>query len=236
MDEKLRDRLAVGLAALSLALALGTLMFGRYDPGVRLAASDGRVFIAAVNERSIAREVGFAPGMIVTQLNNVTLIRFPQYVYPEPPAIEPSPDPETGEVPQPQPIGIEPAEPTDVAIPGDQLVAMLAAPILNLQAIQPWDLPTGSVANGWNQASIFDDGRSGVRDALPSVFLGAAILFIAGWWLASGRAGAGLQPLAVPLAVATAVPFILRPLEATAHRHRRGPPAARDGAARGRAP
>ena len=118
-------------------------------------------------------------------------------------------------MPQPQPIGVEPAEPTDVVIPGDQLAALLAAPILNLQAIQPWDLPTGTVANGWNQASIFDDGRSGVRDAMPSVFLGAAILFIAGWWLASGRAGAGLQPLAVPLAVATAVPFILRPLEAT---------------------
>jgi signal transduction histidine kinase len=42
-----------------------------------------------------------------------------------------------------------------------------------------------------------------------------AILFIAGWWLASGRAGAGLRPLAVPLAVAIAVPFILRPLDAT---------------------
>src|SRR6185295_11869250 len=97
MDAKLRDRLAIGLAAVSLVLALGTLMFGRYDPGVRLAASNGRVFITAVNERSIARGAGLAPGMVVTQLNNVTLIRFPQYVYPEPPLIEPSPNPETGE-------------------------------------------------------------------------------------------------------------------------------------------
>jgi hypothetical protein len=215
MDAKLRDRLAVGLAALALVLALGTLMFGRYDPGVRLAASNGRIFITGVNERSIARTMALEPGMIVTQLNNVTLIRFPQYVYPPLPGPEASPDPETGEVPQPEPIGVEPAVPTDVAIPGDQLVALLAAPILSLQAIQPWDLTAGTVANGWSQVSIFDDGRSGVRDAMPSVFLGAAILFIAGWWLASGRAGAGLQPLAVPLAVATAVPFILRPLEAT---------------------
>ena len=84
MDAKLRDRLAIGLAAVSLVLALGTLMFGRYDPGVRLAATNGRVYITAVNERSIAREAGLAPGMVVTQLNNVTLVRFPQYVYPNP--------------------------------------------------------------------------------------------------------------------------------------------------------
>src|SRR4029079_5348589 len=158
MDAKLRDRLAIGLAAVSLVLALGTLMFGRYDPGVRLTASNGRVFITAGNERSIARGAGLAPGMVGNQLNNVTLVRFPQYVYPDPPLTEPSPDPETGEVPQPQPIGVEPAEPTDVSIPGDQLVALMAAPIITLQAIQPWDLPTGTVANGWNQASIFDDG------------------------------------------------------------------------------
>jgi signal transduction histidine kinase len=215
MDAKLRDRLAVGVAAVALVLALGTLMFGRYDSGVRMAVANGRVVITEVNERSVARGAGLEAGMIVTQLNNVTLIRLPQYVYPPAPVTEPSPDPDTGEVPQPRPIGVEPAEPTDVAIPADQLIALMAAPILNLQAIQPWDLSAGSVEQGWNQASIYDDGRSGVRDAMPSVFLGAAILFIAGWWLASGRAGAGLQPLAVPLAVATAVPFILRPLEAT---------------------
>ena len=118
-------------------------------------------------------------------------------------------------MPQPQPIGVDPTVPTDVVVPADQLDALLAAPILQ-PAGDPAMGPTdGTVATGWNQLQIFDDGRSGVRETMPSVFLGAAILFIAGWWLASGRAGAGLQPLAVPLAVATAVPFILRPLEAT---------------------
>jgi signal transduction histidine kinase len=212
MDARLRDRRAVALAAIMLLVALATLMFGRFDPGVRLAISDGRVVITAVNDHSTARGAGLQAGMLVTQLNGQTLIRFPQYVYP---AIPPSPDPDTGDVGAPQPIGVDPTQPTDVTIPADQLTEMLAAPITSLLAIEPWDLSSGSVANGWNMPGIQDDGRSGLRDAMPSVFLGAAILFIAGWWLASGRGGASLEPLAVPLAVATAAPFILRPLDAT---------------------
>jgi signal transduction histidine kinase len=62
---------------------------------------------------------------------------------------------------------------------------------------------------------MFFDPRYELRQSMPAVFLGIALLFVAGWWLASGRAGTGLQPLAVPLAVAMATPFVLRPLEAT---------------------
>jgi signal transduction histidine kinase len=212
MDAGLRDRLAAGLASVALLVAMGTLMFGRFDSGVRLAASNGRVVITAINEHSVARAAGLQPGMIVTELNNVTLIRLPQYVYP---SIPPTPDPVTGDSPAPQPIGVDPVGPTDVPLTGEQLGALLAAPVVSLQALQPWDLAGGSVANGWSTTGIYDDGQSGLRDAMPSVFFGAAILFVAGWWLASGRGGAGLRPLAVPLAVATAVPFILRPLDAT---------------------
>lgn len=212
MDAALRERLAAGLAAAALLAAMGTLMFGRFDPGVRLAVSGGRVVIAAVNEHSVARSAGIQAGMIVTELDNVTLLLLPQFIYP---AIPPSPNPDTGELPAQQPIGVEPTVPTDAPITADQLTALIAAPLVGMQAIQPWDLQRGSAASGWNTTGLSDDGRSGLRDAMPSVFLGAAILFIAGWWLASGRGGAGLQPLAVPLAVATAAPFILRPLDAT---------------------
>ena len=85
MDAKLRDRLAIGLAAVSLVLALGTLMFGRYDPGVRSRPPTARV---VHHRRSTSAaspaEPASQPGMVVTQLNNVTLIRLPQYVYPDP--------------------------------------------------------------------------------------------------------------------------------------------------------
>jgi len=212
MDARLRDRLAMTLAATALLVAMGTLMFGRFDSGLRLAASDGRVVITNVNEHSLARSAGLQRGMVVTDLNSVALLRLPQFLYP---SIPPTPDPVTGDTPAQQPIGVDPATPTTAPISGEQLDALLAAPIMGLQAIQPWDLERGSAANGWNVIEIHDDGRSALRDAMPSVFLGAAILFIAGWWLASGRGGPGLRPLAVPLAVATAVPFMLRPLDGT---------------------
>ncbi len=212
MDARLRDRAAMAIAGIALLVAMGTLMFGRFDPGVRLTMSSGRVLISAINDHSIARSTGFQAGMIVTQLNGVTLIQLPQIVYS---SIPPSPDPDTGEQPPPTPIGVDPLTPTDVPLAADQLVALTAAPITRLQAIQPWDLERGSAANGWNTNELYDDGHSSLRDAMPSVFLGAALLFIAGWWLASGRGGTSLQTLAVPLAVATAVPFVLRPLDAT---------------------
>jgi predicted metalloprotease with PDZ domain len=90
VDAKVRDRLAASIAATALLVAMGTLMFGRFDAGVRLAASDGRVIVTAVNEHSVARSAGIQPGMIVTNLDNVTLVRLPQFVYP---LIPPSPNP-----------------------------------------------------------------------------------------------------------------------------------------------
>ena len=38
---------------------------------------------------------------------------------------------------------------------------------------------------------------------------------LVGWWLASGRAGEALRGLAAPAAIATAVPFLVGPLEAS---------------------
>ncbi len=211
MDARLRDRLAIGIATLAVFAAVGTMMFGAFDSGIRLAEQGDHVVIADVNDHSLAHAFGLTRGMIVTRLNGVALLRLPAFVYP---TIPPTPDP-NGEEPAPQPIAVEPPEPTVVDIRPDVLAALLASPIQDLEAIEPWALEQGSAANGWSTTQISDDGRSGLRESMPSVFLGAAILFVAGWWLASGRAGAGLKPLAVPLAVATATPFILRPLEAT---------------------
>ena len=212
MDARLRDRLAIGIASVAVLVAVGTLMVGVFDYGVRLSDQGDHVVIADVNTNSIAHSNGLQPGMIVTRLNGVTLLRLPQFLYP---SIPPSPDPETGEQPAPQPIGVDPPAPTVVVLSGTTKAMLLAAPISELEAIQPWGLEQGSAANGWNTVQFGIDGGYALRQTMPSVFLGAAVLFIAGWWLASGRAGAGLKPVAVPLAVATAAPFILRPLEAT---------------------
>ena len=212
MEARLRDRLAMGIVTLAVLAAVGTLMAEVFDPGVRLAQQDDQVLIRGINDHSLAGASGLRPGMIVTRLNGVTLLRLPAFIYP---AIPATPDPQTGDYTGPQPIGVEPTVPTIVPITPGVLAALLAAPIDDLEAIEPWALEQGSAANGWSTVPFSGQGRFGLRESMPAIFLGAAILFVAGWWLASGRAGGGVKPRAVPLAVATATPFILRPLEAT---------------------
>lgn len=212
MDARLRDRFAITIALVAFALGAWTLVFGRFDPGVRLAIDRGQVIVRDVNDHSIAREVGLRPGMTVIRLGGVTLIELPQYIYP---AVEPTPDPGTGETPPSTPLGIEPAKPTAVSIDPGVLEKLVAEPVSYLEAIEPWDLEQGTVENGWSTVAINDVGRSGIRETLPSVLLGAVLLALVGWWLASGRGGEALRTLAIPLAVATATPFIVRPLEAT---------------------
>jgi signal transduction histidine kinase len=202
----------MGIVAVALVAAIGTLLFGRYDPGIRLEARGDRVVVADVTRHSLAYLYGVRPGMVVLRLNGATLLRLPQPVYS---SVEPTPDPETYEVPEREMLGIEPAVPTPVVFGSVALAELLAPPVRELEAIEPWALEQGTVASGWNTVSIWDDGRSGLRDASPALFLGALLLLLAGWWLASGRAGGTMRPLAVPLAVAAATPFLVQPLDAT---------------------
>ena len=212
MDARLRDRVAIGIAVVAMVLGVGTLMFGRYDTGITLTVDDqGRVIVVAVNPHSRAEQYGIQAGMIVTQLNGVELIRLPQYIYPD---VEPSPDPSTGEYPIASPIGVEPQEPTIVPIDPGQLYVLTVQDTRDLTGIQPSDLEQGR-PDEWPLSSLYDDGLDGIRQSLPAVALGAALLMLVGWFLASGRAGETLRPLAVSLAVATAVPFLTRPLEAS---------------------
>jgi len=135
MDARLRDRIAIGIAILAFVLGVGTLVAARSDAGVRLVVDDlGRVVVSEVSPRSPADRNGIEPGMVVIQLEDVELIRLPQYIYPE---AEPSPDPITGEIPEHGPIGIEPSEPTSVPIDPSTLDALVARPALSLTAIQP---------------------------------------------------------------------------------------------------
>ena len=48
---------------------------------------------------------------------------------------------------------------------------------------------------------------------LTAHLLGVALLVGFGWWLATGRAGPNLTPMAIPLAIAAAVPVIVWPVE-----------------------
>jgi signal transduction histidine kinase len=212
VDATLRDRIAMAIAAVAVVLGVGTLAAGRLDSGIRLTTdSRDRVVVSEVSQSSLPWLNGLRPGMIVIQLAGVQLIALPQYVYP---TAEPSPDPVTGEIPAAGPIGVEPAKPTAVQIDPSTRATLVAQPVTDLAVVQPWDLDHGSV-DSYPIVSISDYTQSGIRETMPAVILGIALLMIVGWWLASGRAGENLKSLAAPLAVATAVPLIARPLDAT---------------------
>ena len=213
MDARLRDRLAIGVAVLAVILATITVGLGRFDPGIRLLiGTDGRVLITDVPKLSDAYSNGLREGMVVTQLDDVTLIRLPQLVYP---TVELTPNPDTGETPPLKPTGVEPTVPTNVPISPTALSALVDQP-----ATHSGDPAMGpGTGFGRRRAGmsrrVVDQSQFAVRETASAVVIGAILMLAIGWWLASGRAGAGLRPLAVPLAVATGVAFVARPLDAS---------------------
>src|SRR5450830_512064 len=75
--------LAVGVMAAALTFGMLALVIGRVDMGVQLEQDGAYVRIASVANNSPAQLEGFVPGMIVVSINNTTLLRLPQYTYPD---------------------------------------------------------------------------------------------------------------------------------------------------------
>ena len=71
----------MAIAAAATVLGVATLAVGRVDPGLHLTTDDrDRIVIADVDPRSLAWANGIRPGMVVLNLDGVTLINLPQYV------------------------------------------------------------------------------------------------------------------------------------------------------------
>jgi len=179
------------------------------EPGAHLAVSDGRIRVTYVDAYSPAQQYGVEAGMVALEVNGQQLVQLPQYV--DVPS-KATPDPLTGDVPSGQQV-VEPAAPTFTSLTDDQLQALVRAPLVSLQAIRPSDLAAYTVDWPANTVMIFDDGQDTVRDSLLLVVFGIGVLFAIAWWLTTGRAGASLRDLGLPLAVATATPFLLQPLD-----------------------
>jgi signal transduction histidine kinase len=213
LDDQARRRLTLLLAAVIVIAGWATLLLGRFDSGARLSWTGDRVVVDDVMPGSIAAQYGLQPGMVVTQLQYVTLIEMPHYVEPDPAMF--SPDPETGEIPAGIPT-IKPATPTPVSLDPNMIAGLLSQAPTQITAVQPWDLErSGPFEEPVNQVELYDDGMDGIRMTMPSFAAGVILLVIVGWWLASGRAGASVRGLAGPLALATAAPFLVRPMLAT---------------------
>jgi signal transduction histidine kinase len=205
VDQLARARLAVAVAGVALVGGMLALSAWRVDLGFTLAASNDRVLIWSVAEHSPARIEGFAPGMVVLELNGVQLMQLPQYVYA-------SPDP-NGEVPS-TPIGVEPLVPTAVQMTAGERFALTQEPVRDLNAIPSADLEHYTP----DSARWVYIGRDYNGDLSRSIgtYLGGAVLLVVGsWWLLQGRGGRSLQPLAFQLAAAVATPLLVQPLIAS---------------------
>ncbi|MDQ6793775.1 MAG: hypothetical protein M3067_02910 [Chloroflexota bacterium] len=208
MTDQPRDRLALAIVAVCVALSLAALFVGRVDTGIRLARDGDRVVVASVDAFSLGSRDGVAAGMVVLSVNGVQILELPQYV-----PSGPAPTDAEGNA-RAQPMVVQPSIPTPVPIDAASLDRLIAQPIVDLVTIQPWDLPRGSADAGF-ATSGFQYYNYGLTGSTLPLALGVVILFAGLWWVGSGRAGEAIRPLATPLAVATAAPFLLRPLDAS---------------------
>ena len=207
LDQRFRDRLTAGIAAAALVAGIGAVVLAKADSGVRLAVAGDQVVVEAVPPRSVSAQQGLEPGMVVTEVDGVTLIRMPQYLEFDP--AMPSPDPVTGEIPPYQPT-FEPTVATPVHVEPGILASLIGRPPTQIMAIRPSDV---AATQPVETIQVYDDGLDGVRTALPSFAFGIVALALVSWWLASGRAGKTVRSLAAPVGLATAAPFLVRPLE-----------------------
>lgn len=110
---------------------------------------------------------------------------------------------------------LDPPVPTPIEIDPTTFDNLRTFGISELEAITPYSLEHGS-GDGWTITYLGGNYVYGLPSRLFFVLIVGCLILAGGvWLLASGRAGASVRPLAVPLAVATATPFLAWPLLAT---------------------
>jgi signal transduction histidine kinase len=210
--DRVLDYVAATVGVIALTLGAMALVVGRVELGVSLVQRDGVVVVDSVWNNSPAARAGIEPGMVLTYLNGVQLIELPQYS-----CADDGSDCYDEELEQEVPPVLEPTAPVVKQVDPAFVDQLIRAPVLEFETIRAGDLAAFN-PDGWGGASF--PGSSYVWDLRSTawgLFAGAILMIVGGWWLATGRAGASLQPLGVPLAVATAMPFLVAPIQATWH-------------------
>jgi signal transduction histidine kinase len=205
--DRTRAWIAAGLAALALTMSLLVLLFGRYEPGLRLAVSGDGLVVAEVLPFSPADRDGVRAGMRVVSLNDRQLIRIPEYSYTNPPPDQPDATP--------IPTLVGPSQPTAVPTSAEDLVQLASARIDRLELARTDELDNWSPQSSccWG---VFYPGYTALSQASLALLPGLAILLFGIWFLDTGRGGESLRPIAVPAAAAAAMPLLVQPLRATA--------------------
>ena len=205
--DRTRAWIAAGLAALALTMSLLVLLFGRYEPGLRLAVSGDGLVVAEVLPFSPADRDGVRPGMRVVSINDRRLIQIPEYSYADPPPDQPDASPTA--------TLIGPSQPTAVPTSAEDLVQLASTRIDRLELARPDELDNWSPQSSccWG---VFYPGYTALSQASLALLPGLAILLFGIWFLDTGRGGESLRPIAVPAAAAAAMPLFVQPLRATA--------------------
>ncbi len=211
MNHRFRDYLAATVGVVALTVGAMVLVVGRVELGVTLRQDGDRIVVDWVASQSPASRSGLEPGMVLLNLNGRELISLPQYVCPDPDAdcYEEGVDV--------TPI-VVPAAPTVLPLDDATRSQLLHAQVHDFDAMRASDLAGFELDEPWYVATLFGSGYAGeLRSSAWGLLVGALLLVAGSWWLATGRAGPSLKPLGVPLAVASAMPFLVAPLEATWH-------------------
>ncbi len=208
MNQRFRDYLAALVGVVALALGASALVVGRVDFGVTLRPDGDRIVITRVDAGSPAARQRFEPGMVVVVLNGHQLYQLPEYVCTH--SDEVGCDDMNGMV-------IQPSVATPLPLEPPLLDAQISGQIFDLTAARPSDLAGYKPDEGAPSPFIYTDRNyvDALRGSSYDLFVGALLMIVGSWWLATGRAGSSLKPIGIPLAVATALPFLVRPLEAT---------------------
>jgi signal transduction histidine kinase len=205
MRQQRRDLIAAGIAIVALTLGIGAVVVGRLQTGISLVVSGDHLEVASVTPHSLAAADRVEPGMIVVNLNGTNLYRLPVYVYPE----EPPADPNEA----PQPIGVDPPQPTAAHVDPATLAELASTRVETMSAIAANDLAEGA-PDAWYVRDFWYYEPGWQRTLIPLAV--GSWLLVAGWQLLrTGRLGASLRPLAVPLPVAVSTPFLVAPLAGT---------------------
>lgn len=211
------NRIAATGAIVAIALGVGWSVLARVDSGIRLGLdARGQLVIREIRPYSPATNTPpwagqselLQPGWAVIDLNGRTVLTLPQPVLASP---LPTPDPVTGDTPEPSVVGMSPATP-QLAVDPAQLPGLAEQPVYSISAAPPDRLAAWSLRDS---PAIWDRSWAYTGDAIATLAVGMIAMFLAAWWLGTGRAGPMLQPLALPAALAIGGPMVLWPVAAT---------------------
>jgi signal transduction histidine kinase len=196
--------IAAAVAMVSLAVSLLGVRAVDFQTGISLGVSGPDMVVNEVWPNSPAERDGVQTNMVVLSLNGHELYELPHFEYPE----------WSGEGPEPTPFIAGPSRPTPVSSP-EELDELSRSEVREATFIDPVDLAAWQPDYECCLLSVYYYSVDTITTARMALLPGLGMLLLGIWWLATGRGGQSLKPLAVQAAAAAATPLFVQPMLAT---------------------